>query len=164
MKKLFAIFAAVALVGGGFVLADDKIKLEELPKAVVEAIKAKFPKAELKEAEMEEEEGKKIFEVKLVNGKEEIEVTLSIDGKIIELERKLDPENLPKEIKEAIEAKFPKSKVTSAVEETENDKTVIEVEVTSAEGKKFEVKLDGKAKIVEVEDVADEKKDDKKDK
>ena len=47
-------------------LADEeKIPVKELPKAVLKAVKEKFPKAEIKGAAKEEEDGKTTYEVML---------------------------------------------------------------------------------------------------
>src|SRR4051812_9627617 len=43
--------------------ADEDIKPSDLPRVVTDAIKKKFPKAEIKAAEKGEEDGKPIFEV-----------------------------------------------------------------------------------------------------
>ena len=54
---MVAVAANVAMLSG--VWADEeKIPLDKLPKAVVEAVKKRFPKAEMKEASKEIEDGK----------------------------------------------------------------------------------------------------------
>ncbi|HMC64810.1 MAG TPA: PepSY-like domain-containing protein, partial [Gemmataceae bacterium] len=68
---------------------EEKVPLDKLPKAVVDAVKAKFPKAKLVSAEKEEEDGATVYEVAIKNEEQSIEVTLTADGKIIEIEKQI---------------------------------------------------------------------------
>src|SRR5205085_11412445 len=43
---------------------EEKVPLDKLPKAVTEAVKKKFPRAELVSAEKEKQDGKTVYEVK----------------------------------------------------------------------------------------------------
>jgi uncharacterized membrane protein YkoI len=154
MRGVTGLFMAMLLMCGAHpALAMEKIEVNELPKGASDALKAKFPKAEITEAEMEMRDGRKIYEIKLLDGKTEVSVSIFGDGKITEIEKQLDPKNLPKAIAEAIEAKFPKSTVTEAREVTLNDQTTFEVSLTAANGKKFELSLDPAGKILEATEV-----------
>ena len=70
MKKLAGWFAGVAVVAvatlGVALRADEeKVAIDKLPKAVVDAIKARFAGAELKAAEKETEGGKTVYDVEI---------------------------------------------------------------------------------------------------
>lgn len=75
----------------GTVLAGDDIPVAELPDAVVGALKARFPDAQLLSAEKETDNGKVVYEVKLdspaAGGRHEVDV--SADGSILDI----DPED-----------------------------------------------------------------------
>jgi hypothetical protein len=79
--------AAVALLLVGAVRADDEgRKREKLPKAVAEAVKAKFPKAEV----VGVEDGQTTYEVKLRYKQGRLEATLSPKGQVVKVTMKGD--------------------------------------------------------------------------
>ncbi len=55
-------FLAMAGVAGA---EEEKISVKRLPKAVIKAVKARFPKAEIKEASEEEDDDETTYEVSL---------------------------------------------------------------------------------------------------
>jgi len=165
MRTLLSL--AILLLGMNVLRADDdeeKVPLDKLPKVIVEAVKAKFPKGELVEATKEKEDGKTLFEVIVKIGESKIEVVLTEKGEIVEVEKPIDVKDLPKAVKEAIDAKYPKATLSEAEEVTKAEKIQYEVVVKTAEGKTLELTLDPAGKILETEEVKDEKKEDKKDK
>jgi Putative beta-lactamase-inhibitor-like, PepSY-like len=141
----------------------DEVALDKLPKAITEALKAKFPKAEVKEAEKATEGKKTTYEVRLKEGELTIDVNLKEDGTIKDYEKQLAVKDLPKVVADALAEKFPKGKVTNA-----------EAMYTVTDGKdklncyEIMVEIDGKTIEVEILETgklkADEKKEEKKDK
>jgi Putative beta-lactamase-inhibitor-like, PepSY-like len=163
-----ATVAAMVVVTGVMVRADEeKIPLDKLPAAVVKAIKAKYPKAEMVSAEAGDENGKKQFEVELKNEGHNLEVTISPDGEILVVEKIIPVKDLPKIVSEAVEAKYPKA-VIKKVEEISKQDSVsgYEVQIVTADKKKLEAEFDVKGKFIEEEkaDKSEEKKDEKKEK
>src|SRR5260370_210881 len=77
---------------------------------VKEAVKAKFPDAELVSADKETDKGKVAYEVAIKNKGQKIEVTVSEEGKIISIEKEIAVKDLPKVVAEAFEKKYPKAK------------------------------------------------------
>ena len=74
--RSFCTWMGVAVLAAAIaptVRADDeeKVALDKLPKTVVDAVKVRFPDAELKEASKETEKGKTTYEVGIVNKKDE---------------------------------------------------------------------------------------------
>ncbi len=60
---------AVLLIVCAFARADEvKVPLKDVPKAVLDSIKEKFPRAELTEATKETEDGKTTYEIALKDG------------------------------------------------------------------------------------------------
>jgi hypothetical protein len=85
-----ALLAAVVLLSlaTASARADDEKKSTKLPKAVAEAVKAKFPKTEITGVEKESDDGDTVYEVQLRNKKGRLEVTLTPKGGIIKVEIK----------------------------------------------------------------------------
>jgi uncharacterized membrane protein YkoI len=141
-----------------------KIALDQLPKAVVEGLKAKYPNAELVGAVKENEDGKTVYEVKIKNNGEKLEVTLSAEGKVLEEEKdgdkgdkkeenkaeKVAPDKLPKAVADAIKARFPNGEITSAEKETEDGKVVYDIELKQG-GLKYEMDIHEDGTVIEVE-------------
>jgi len=129
---------------------DEDIKPSDLPSAVTDAIKAKFPQAQVKSAEKGEEEGKPIFEVTIINDKHSIDVTLSPKGEILSMEKTLKMSELPKGMKKSLNAKYPHSTVKLIEEVWEHDKlTGYEGTIITTEKKSVEVNFDSKGKLIE---------------
>jgi len=130
--------------------ADEDIKPSELPSVVTNALKAKFPKAEIKSAEKGEEDGKPIFEVTIKNDKHDIDVTLSTKGEILSFEKTLKMNDLPKAMKRSLNAKYPRATIQVIEEVWEHDKlTGYEGVIITPDKKKVEVTFDPKAKLIE---------------
>jgi uncharacterized membrane protein YkoI len=144
----FALVAAIAL-------ADDKaekIPPDKLPAKIADAIKGRFPKAEITSAEKEKEDGKIVYDIELKSEGRKYEMDILEDGTIIEIEKEVDVNKLPEGATKTIEDKYPKCKILEAMEvnKVEGKKeTPIHYEVTieTAEKKKKEVilALDGKS-------------------
>jgi hypothetical protein len=63
-----------------------KVPLDQLPKVVRDAVQARFPNAKLVSSGKETEDGKPLFEVAIKHREQNIDVTLTPEGKIIEIE------------------------------------------------------------------------------
>src|SRR5947209_3088008 len=68
---------------------EEKIALDKLPKAVVDAIKAKYPDAKLVGAEKETSGDKTFYEVVIKNKDRSIELLLTPEGKIVTVEQEV---------------------------------------------------------------------------
>ena len=160
---------------------EEAVALDKLPKAVVDAVKKMFPDAELKKAikelvkeeadldddddddkkdagkdkdgeEDEKDESKVVYEVTLSQKGHAIDVTVEEDGEIEEVERTIDLKVLPKIVTDALDKKFPNSKLKSAeaiyeVEDGEMELEGYEVILTSADGKEIEADVDVEIEI-----------------
>ncbi|OWK45252.1 PepSY-like domain-containing protein [Fimbriiglobus ruber] len=160
MSRMFAL--AVAVVAGLAVAVaaradEEKIPLDKLPKAVVDAVKAKFPKAEMKSAEKETEKGKTVYEVAIADGDAKIEVTVTPEGKIVAAEKEIKLADLPKPVAAALDKAYPKAEIKKVEEITKDDKVTYEVLLVSADKKKLEVVFDKDGKVIETEDKSKEK-------
>jgi hypothetical protein len=155
--------ALLALVGLAAVWADEgkeeKVALDKLPKAVTDAVKAKFEGAELVSASKEKEDGKELYEVAIKHKGHNIDVTLTPEGKIVSVEKEIDAKDLPKAVSEALDSKYAKATIKKTEEVTEGGKVVYEVLLVTAEKKTLEVVFDPAGKVVKEE--KKEKKEEK---
>jgi hypothetical protein len=156
--------AALAAVGlSGVVRADEeKIALDKLPRAVVEAVKKRFPDAKLKSAEKEDENGKTVYEVAITDKGHKSEVTLSPEGTLVEIENQLAAGDLPKAVANALDRKYPKANLEriEAVVKVRDGKEKLEyyeIHLVTAEGKKLEVTLTPEGKTNKEEDKTKQK-------
>jgi hypothetical protein len=163
MRKILYVLAIVAAAGLVSARADEeKVPLDKLPKAVVEAVKKRFPEAELVSAEKETEDGKTVYEVAIKHKGQSIEVTLTPEGAITEIEKQIEAKDLPKTVSAALEKKYPKAtyKMIEEVIKVKDGKEKLEyyeVLLVTAEKKKFEVSVNPEGKIVKEEDKSKEK-------
>ena len=146
-RMVFAVSALMALTARAGV-AEDEVPLKDLPKAVTDAVKAKYPKAELKEASKEVKDGKTVYEVETKLSGKGLDLTVSADGKILETEEEIAVADLPKAVTSAIKAKYPAGTVKTAekVTKTEGNTTSYEV-IVALKGKKsreLAISADGK--------------------
>jgi uncharacterized membrane protein YkoI len=129
---------------------EERIKSEDLPEAVVKALRKEFPKAEITGAEKGEEDGKLIYEVSIKDEKHNIDVTLDPHGKVTSLEKSLPPGERPKALVDSLNAKYPHATVKLVEEVWENGKlTGYEATIVTADKKSKEVDFDPRGKLVE---------------
>jgi hypothetical protein len=74
---------------------EETIPVERLPMTVRNAIELKFPEARIQRVEEEQEHGRAIYDVDLVRNGRDIDLMLAPDGTILEIERQIDPADLP---------------------------------------------------------------------
>jgi uncharacterized membrane protein YkoI len=172
IKRWALLLALVGLVGtfAGAGAQEEKVPLDKVPKAVAAAVKKRFPQAEVVGASKEVEDGKTVYEVTIKNKGQNIDVTLTPEGAITEIEKQIEAKDLPKAVAQALEAKYPKAtyKIVEEVFKVKDGKENLayyEVLLVTADKKSFEVQIAADGKIVNVEDKSkekEEKKDDKK--
>jgi Putative beta-lactamase-inhibitor-like, PepSY-like len=158
-----AAIAVVGLVAFGISVAEDKaekVAPDKLPKAVADAIKARFPAGEITGAEKEKEDSKIVFDIELMEKGVKYEMDILEDGTVLEIEKEI--KDIPAAISKAVEAKYPKAKIVEVMEVNmvkDKKETPDHYELTiETDGKKMEVlvALDGKS--VKTEDEAKKEK------
>ncbi len=136
---------AMILIGASATWADEeKIALDKLPKAVVEAVKKRFPKGEMLGAVKEITGKKTAYEVTLKDGGKNVDVTFDGDGTITGMEKEIAVKDLPKVVSDAVAAKYPKAEMKKAEE-------VITVKEGKEKLEYYEVTVVVDGKNVEVE-------------
>ncbi len=130
--------------------AEEDVKPADLPSVVRNALKSKFPQAEIKSAEKGTEDGKPIFEVSIKNEHHDIDVTLSPAGEILSFEKTLKMNDRPKPMKESLAAKFPHASIKLIEEVWEHGKlTGYEGTLVTADKKKVDVTFNTEGKLIE---------------
>lgn len=141
------------LVAAGTARADEeKVALDRLPRGVLQAVKKRFPKAELLEAAKETENGKTEYEVTIKDAGARIDVMLTPAGVITLIEKEIPTANLPKAVKDALETKFPKAtyKIAEEVIQVAEGKEKLiyhEVLLQTKDRKTIEAKVSPEGKI-----------------
>jgi uncharacterized membrane protein YkoI len=158
---------AIALLVFTAAIADDakKVPLDKIPKAIKDAINARFPDAEITSVEKETEDGKVVFDVELKHKGRKYEMDIQEDGTVIEIEKEVPVKDAPEAITKAVLAKYPKATIQEVMEMykvkgKEETLTSYEVTIETADKKKMElvVSLDGKDVKKEGEDKPKDKK------
>jgi hypothetical protein len=153
MSKSFqTLVVAMSVMLSGAVSRGDeaKIPLDKLPMGALQAVKTRFPKAEIKEATKEMEDGKTEYEVSIFDEGVEIDVILSEKGAITLIEKTIPMKNVPKVVAEELVSKYPAGKIQKAEELTQvkDGKETISC---------YEFHLENNGKTIEVEILPDGK-------
>jgi uncharacterized membrane protein YkoI len=127
----------------------DKIEVSQLPKPVSDAVKKKYPKAEVRAAEKGDEDGKTVFEISITNGKDKMDVTIDPAGKILLVEKEVAEKDLPKTVLATAKAKHPQGTVKLCEELWKDDKlSGYEVTIETPDKKTAEVEFNAVGKEV----------------
>ena len=173
MRRLLPVLAAALLLAiPALARAEDDakpVKEADVPKAVVDALQKKYPGAKVSSWATEEEDKKLTYEAKLeVAAKDKagkdttrkLEVTLSVEGKILAEEERISVDTLPDAVKKALaDSKYGKGKVAHAdrlIEEEKADEAKYELSI-ELDGKKYDVTFDKAGNIKEEEGAEDAK-------
>jgi hypothetical protein len=106
---LFAALAVLALfLASSLGRADEeKIPLEKVPKPVLDAVRARFKNCQLRSAEKETENGKTVFDVAIKCKGQNLEVTVTTEGKVVGYEREISARDLPAVVAKALKTRYP---------------------------------------------------------
>jgi uncharacterized membrane protein YkoI len=137
MRFLKSFILTAALIAPALI-ADTKVKMEDLPKAVQDAVKEHTKNATLVGLSKEVEKGKTLYEVETkVNGLTR-DLMLDQSGKVVSVEEQTTLDKIPSAAKAAIEKKATGGKVTKVETVTEGSKVSYEA-VVNKNGKNSEV-------------------------
>lgn len=151
---LIAVLALVAFVGTGLRAKEEPVPVDKIPRAVMDALLAKFPKAKIDKCTKAKEGGDIVYDIEFKEGDRKCEADIKENGTYINYEKAIAAKDLPKAVKDAIEKRYPKSKMTEIMEETEvkgKDEKIsaYEVVLETADKKEVEVRVSPEGKILE---------------
>ncbi|MCX6566993.1 MAG: PepSY-like domain-containing protein [Candidatus Aminicenantes bacterium] len=150
--RFLIIVFALTLALTGMAAAQDNTKTEPvnikiLPPAVLQAFKASYPDAVIKGVDKETENGVTLYEVESVDGKINRDLLYTADGKAVEIEESIAPENLPAPVKQTLDKEYPGAKILKAEILTKNGIKAYELSL-QIKGKTSSVTIDSEGKTV----------------
>src|SRR5262249_8231250 len=116
MRNVIGFALTVLVTSNGVIRAYDDVPVDKLPKAIVDALKKRFPKGELASASKSGEGDKTAYEVSVKEGALKADVNLTNAGVITGMEKQIAEADLPKAIAAAVKAKHPKGTVKTCEE------------------------------------------------
>lgn len=157
-KRLGGWVAIVGILGwlgiGSAVAAQEvEIKVDQVPKAVRDSAKAKFPGAKHRGAARETEEAKTLYEISMTHESHRMDVTFQEDGTLVLVETEVAERDLPAAVLKAARAKYPGAKLRLA-ESVKKGPTVkqevdyYELHLRTADAKSAEIEVDSHGKIL----------------
>ena len=146
---------------------EQKIKVADLPKGGLEAVKKMFPDAKVVGATKEKDHGKTMYEVELKNNGKTIDVMIDKDGKVATIEKEISGKDLPAAASKAITAKYGDSKWKKVEEVTQvkdgkQEVDFYELLIGQPKEKDIEIKVtpDGEISMEDSDEEESEKEDD----
>lgn len=133
---------------------DKKPDLSQIPKAVMDTLKAKFPKAEIHKWTKEKEGNDVIYDIEFKQSGQKFEADIKEDGTIHNWEKEIASKDLPDAVRKVVEQKFPKAKLREIMQVTEvkDKKDVLEgyeIVLETADKKAIEIMVAPDGKILE---------------
>jgi hypothetical protein len=89
--------------------AEDSLELDKIPKVVMDALKAKFPDAEIHKWTKEKEGDIVVYDIEFKQQDRKFEADIKEDGSIHNWEKEIAAEDLPEAVVKAVEEKYPNS-------------------------------------------------------
>jgi|SRR5512132_392684 hypothetical protein len=167
MKRLIRWFGAgmgalLLLVAGAYAgEEEEKVSLDNVPKPVMEAVKARFRDAVITGAVKEKgDDEKPVYEVSLNLKGQIIDVILAPEGEIRLIEKRITFEDLPDAVAKALKGKYPKAtykivEEMTTVERGNEKLAYYEALLVTPEKKEREVKLTAEGKVVTDQEAED---------
>ena len=129
----------------------EKVPLDKVPKVIMDAIKNRFPKAEIESVEKEKEDGKIVFDIELKHEGRKYEMDILEDGTIVEIEKEVAAKDVPEAVTKAVKEKYPGCTIKEVMEVNKvkdkketPDHYEVTLETADKKKKEVEVSLDGK--------------------
>ncbi len=159
MKHAFSTIAVLAtaillLTVGVFETTSAQAKKKpaavKLPAAVQEAFAKAYPHAKILGTSTEKEEGKLMYEVESIDGKQRRDLLYTADGTAVEIEEQIAPDAVPAAVRAGLEKEHPKCTIQKVETITKGKTTNYEVVIEHGK-KRYEVVVDPHGKIVKSE-------------
>jgi hypothetical protein len=96
----------------------DKSDTNQMPKRIMDGLKAKFPRAEVDKWTKEKEDDNFIYDIEFKQGGQKFEADIKEDGTIYNWEKAIADKDLPAAVRKAVEKKYPKASMKEIMEIT----------------------------------------------
>jgi uncharacterized membrane protein YkoI len=143
LKTSFAMLIIVVSTAA----AEKKIKMQDMPAAVQQAVKDQSKGAVIRGFAQEVENGKTLYEMQLTAGGHAKDVTFDGAGKVVGVEEEVALESIATPAREAIQKAVGKGKLQKVESVTENGSSFYEASIRKA-GKSSEFKVDANGAAV----------------
>lgn len=145
------VMVAVALLGGIRLVDEQAVAVKDIPRAVMDVVKKRFPQGEITSASKEDDDDEQVYEVELKNAGKTVTVSVEEEGELVEIETEVVAGDLPKAVRESLGKAYPGSRIEHAEEvirfEDDDDvdgeakETVYELAIRTANGEMLEVTI-----------------------
>ncbi len=140
----------------------EDLRLDKIPKLVIDALKTKFPQAEIHKWTKEQEGNIVVYDIEFEQVGRKFEADIKEDGTIHNWEKAIGIEDLPEAVKKSVGEKYPNSTLKEIMEITaviDGRDTLegYEIVLQTAEMKEVEVMVAPDGKILE--DTGEEKQE-----
>jgi len=127
---------------------------DRIPQRVMEALKAKFPSAEIRTWAREREEDFVVYDIEFRQGVQKFEADIKEDGTIRNWERQISITDLPGAVRKAVDTKYPKGVLKeimaiTAVKDGKDTPEGYEIVIETAGKKEVEITLAPNGKLME---------------
>ena len=152
---IFGAFALFLFIGTGEIRPqEESVTQDKIPKVVMDALLARFPKAKIDKCTKAKEFGTVVYDIEFKQEDRKCEADIRENGTYINYEKAIEAKDLPKVVSDAVEKRYPMSTLKESMEETEvmgKDEKLSAYEVVLATGDKkyVELKLSPDGKILE---------------
>lgn len=158
-RGVAGILVCTSMIGCVSHSGEKNLPPDQVPQAVMDSLRNKFPDLAVKKASTERENGQDIIEVAFSARGGSYEAESTPRGKLIAIDRMVEVRDLPGAVTHAIHEKYPDAKITSAEEVTKNDAIAYhEVNIVSG-SQRMELQVDPAGKIINEEKKSAEDKD-----
>lgn len=106
---------------------EKQVRFKDLPAPVQKTVKAKFAQADILKCEVQREEGKTVYEVKVMTDDGKLELEFNARGRLLEQQSDIALRDLPKAVKKAIKTTLPGARPVKAEKHIARGKTFYEV-------------------------------------
>jgi hypothetical protein len=133
---------------------EGEIPLDRVPKAVMNAAKAKFPGAKIQQASEETEDGTTVYSLGMKHQRHDVDVTFKGDGTVVLVETAVPKKELPKVVLRAVANQYPGATLRHAGAvrkgpEVKKTADYYQFYLLSADNKPRQLKVDPKGKVLE---------------
>ncbi len=148
-----ALATSVALLSANTDGAEKKLKMDQVPKPVLEAFAKAQPKAKAEEYEEENWDGKTVYEIEYMENGLEHEYFYSADGTLVQTGEEIKPADLPPAVAEAAKKAHPNARIKEAKKKLKPDGTLSRYEVEfKSGGKELEMEIDASGNILKTKE------------
>jgi hypothetical protein len=115
---LSVVLAGILAMPAALAQAEDAPDLDKVPGKVMDALKAKFPKAEIHKWTKEKEGDVVVYDFEFMQAGQKLEADVTEDGTIQNWEKEISAKDLPTAVKIAVEKGYPKATLREIMEIT----------------------------------------------